>query len=299
MGLQILIQKKRADVTPDRWRPSFVAVSSGSTAHLAPFDLLRWISRYYGFGSFFHFVKGSLNDETVSEANQVLEQLIKQGTASHAGVYLDTVISPNFRTAISQIVQMPGIFGIENNSILFDLAHDKQVSMKDIADGCHLAAMLSFNICILRSSDRHFGYKKEIHIWITPDDYRDANLMILLAYILMGHSEWKGCSIEVFAVFQKTGMEEQMKQLNQLIDSGRIPISYRHTKRIPFESDSQSFEALVSEHSEGADLVVVGFSLRKLKEEKGRLFSNFSGISDILFVRAGQEIIISEPPGQE
>jgi len=58
--LQVLIQRKSSEVTMTNWRPSFIAISSSSLTRLAPFDLLRWISYYYGFGTFIHFIKGYL-----------------------------------------------------------------------------------------------------------------------------------------------------------------------------------------------------------------------------------------------
>jgi len=293
--LQILIQKKRVAVTPARWRPSFVAISSSAINRPAPFDLLRWISHYYGFGSFFHFVRGTLNSDTDLEAKRILDQLIKQGEASRASIYLDTVIASSFKSAVSQILQMPGVFGLDNNSILLDLHDGEHIDMKNISDACNLAAVLGFNICILRSSDRRFGYRKEIHIWLTPDDYRNANLMILLAYIIMGHPEWKGCEIKVFAAFHESEMDKQLERLYELVDSGRIPISRNHIQRAPFISDAQPLERLVSDLSEDADLVIAGFSLSKLEQQEGKLFKDFGKVSDIVFVRAGQQIVISEP----
>ena len=56
-----------------------------------------------------------------------------------------------------------------------------------------------FDLCILSTSYKAFGYKKQIHIWIQPDDYDNANLMILLGYIILGHPEWKEGIINIFA----------------------------------------------------------------------------------------------------
>ncbi|MBN2402910.1 MAG: amino acid permease, partial [Spirochaetes bacterium] len=55
--LQIIIQRK-SGISQANWRPSFIAISSASLIRLAPFDLLRWISHHYGFGTFIHFIKG-------------------------------------------------------------------------------------------------------------------------------------------------------------------------------------------------------------------------------------------------
>jgi amino acid transporter len=291
--LQVLIQRKQAMVSISNWRPSFIAISSSSISRLAPFDLLRWISHYYGFGTFIHFIKGPLDVENQQESKKKLEQLIHQVGESNASIYVDTIISPSFKTAVAQIVQIPGIAGMENNSILFEFNEEHQEDIPHIIEGCEFAAVVDYNIMVLRSSERHFGYKKRIDIWLTPGDYRNANMMIMLAYILMGHPEWRGCQITLFAAFEDSEMDVNVTRLNWLIDQGRIPISRKNVRKIPWNKDKTSYEALVTEHSEEADLVIMGFSLKKLVKEKGSFFSRFKSIEDILFVQAGQKIVIT------
>lgn len=292
--LQVLIQKKHTEVAASNWRPSFIAISSSSLTRLAPFDFLRWISHYYGFGTFIHFIKGQLNDINNEEAKKKLNQLIQQGKASQAGIYVDTIISPSFKTAIAQIVQIPGISGMDNNSMLFEYHEDDHKDIPDIIEGCQFADYVNFNICVLRSSERHFGYKKKIHVWLTAGDFRNANMMILLAYIMLGHPEWKECEIELFAASEKDEMAKQTALLHQLIDQGRIPISRKNVQKMPWDKKTTTYESLISGHSEDADLVIMGFSLQKIIKEDGDFFKKFENIKDILFVRAGQDIAIKE-----
>lgn len=273
--LHVLIQKKQADVIAENWRPAFIALSSSSLTRLAPYDLLRWISHYYGFGTFFHFIKGLLTRKNSVSAREVLDRLIKQGVSSEAGIYADTIISPSFKTAVAQIVQTPSVFGIENNSILFEFHENDLQNIPDIIDGCIFADSVGYSICVLRSSERHFGYKKVIHIWLTPGDYKNANLMILLAYILMGHPEWKGCEIDIFAAYFEEDADKQMQRLNRLIDLGRIPIALKNVKKFPYKKGIEAFETLVNENSMDADLVISGFSLTKLQEDQGAFFKSF------------------------
>lgn len=292
--LQILIQRRQEPDSLDHWRPSFVAVSADSLSRLAPFDILRWFAHYYGFGMFIHFIKGFLSEDTQRESDDTLNKLIELGAHSRAGIYVDTIISPSFKTAVAQIVQIPGISGMKNNSILFEF-HEKIVEkIPEIIDGCHFASVVDFNICVLRSSERHFGYNKDIHVWLTPGDYRNANLMILLAYIIMGHPDWKGCSIQLFGTFESKDLDHQVQRLTSLIDKGRIPISQKNVQRIPWDRETQTYEALVTAHSQNADLVIMGFSLDKLTQEEGAFFRRFEAIHDVLFVRAGKRISISD-----
>jgi amino acid transporter len=292
-NLQIIIQRK-SRISQTNWRPSFIAISSHSFTRLAPFDLLRWISHHYGFGTFIHFIKGVLTEQTKQEAKAKLEELIKMGAASQAGIYVDTIISPSFKTAVAQIVQIPGIAGMDNNGILFEFLKEDPGDISDILDGIQFAALVDFSVCVLRSSERHFGYKKKIHIWLTPTDYRNANLMILLAYIIIGHPEWAGCEIEIYAAFESKEQAKEVKKLDLLIEKGRIPISGKTVQQVPWDKSIKAFENIVSEKSENADLVIMGFSLDKITDQKGEYFKMFAGVKDLLFVRAGQRIVISE-----
>jgi amino acid transporter len=292
--LQVLIQKKQTSTRITNWRPSFIAISSQSLTRLAPFDLLRWISHYYGFGTFIHYIQGPLTADNNNKAQKTLQRLIEQTQSSKAGIYVDTIISPSFKTAVAQIVQIPGISGLDNNSFLFEFREGDDNSLRDIVEGSSFAAVTGFNICVLRSSDRHFGYNSIIHIWLTHGDYRNANLMILLAYIIIGHPDWKNAEIKLHVAFNQYELEEGVKRLNEMIALGRIPISPSNVQKVPLGANVE-FDDIVAEHSESADLVIIGFSLHKMQLDGGEFFKGFSKIKDILFVRAGQNILISEP----
>ena len=118
--------------------------------------------------------------------------------------------------------------------------------------------------------------------------------MILLSYIIMGHPEWKDSEIDIFAAFQKEQMSREIGKLNKLIDEGRIPISHKNVQKIEFKKGIKAFETLVCENSEDANLVITGFSLNKVEEERCVFFESFSNIEDILFVRAGKKIKIKD-----
>lgn len=296
--LQIAIQKRQATTDMSNWRPSFIAIARFSVARVAPFNLLRWLSHHYGFGSYIHFIEGPLTLTTHQEAQQALKRLIAQTQVSDAGIYVDTIVSPTFKTAVAQIVQTPGIAGMENNGILFSYHKDHGDELAPIIEGCYFAAVTGLNICILRSGARHFGFRRTIHIWLTPGDYRNANLMILLAYILLGHAEWSGCEIHVFDVAEASNGESRSSQIDELIASGRLPVSAANVQKLTLEK-GMPMESLVSRVSENADLVMLGLSLKKMRKDGGKFLLGFNGPQDMLFVRAGQDILISAEAGAD
>jgi amino acid transporter len=292
-SLHVLLQKQRTAQRQTQWRPSFLAISRHSFTRLAPFDLLRWLSQHYGFGTFFHFIEGRLDHETSRDAQEVLQRLVGQSKASHASMYVDTIVSPSFHTAVAQMVQIPGISGMDNNSILFEFRKGNDEELMDILVGSSFAQVAGLNVCVLRSSDHHFGYRRRIHIWLTHGDYRNANLMILLAYILAGHPEWGGAEIRLFAAFDDVSLEDGIETLNALIAEGRIPISRANVQPVPMRGDV-TFSDLVCAESEQADLVITGFSISRMARDGGAFLQSFASIQDVLFVRAGEEILITD-----
>ncbi|HNQ43906.1 MAG TPA: hypothetical protein PKI59_05725, partial [Candidatus Cloacimonadota bacterium] len=276
---------------------SIVAITEFSDDRVASFNLLRWLSHHYGFGSYIHYIRGPLTIATNNEAKKILQNLINKAHVSEAGFYVDTIVAPTFKTAVAQIVQIPGITGMDNNSILFSFYKDNPQEIAPIIEGCYFAAITSLNALILRSGTRHFGFRRLIDIWLTKGDYRNANLMILLAYILIGHPEWKDCQIRVFDVIEQ-GSANATDGLEDLIATGRLPISANNIQKVT-KADSKNFSEVVCAGSMDADLIILGLSLKKMRKDNGAFMAGFTCTQDMLFVRAGQKILISTDESEE
>ena len=127
---------------------------------------------------------------------------------------------------------MPGIAGKENNLLLFEYHKSHPDNLLDIVDNLGLIKSVDFDLIILGSSERAFGLKKQIHVWISPYDFQNANLMILLAYILLGHPDWKKAIINIHAIFPENSIDEERERLFFLIQAGRLPISPKNIEFI-------------------------------------------------------------------
>jgi len=289
--LQVFLQKSSRRSQDDRWRPAVACISRDSFERPDAFELLRWISHRFGFGTYIHLIEGYMSRSTVDQSRETLSRLVRMTDVSRSNIYVDTLISPSYTTAICQVAQLPGISGKENNLILFEFSRRDLAGLDDIIDNYRLVASSGFDVCILGSSDRDYGYRREIHIWITPGDYDNANLMILLAYIMLGHPDWKNGEIKLFALFPENELEEQRERLVSMIVTGRLPISAKNIEVIPRQSHKQRRE-IIREKSRDADLLVLGFVGDLLLHEKERLFAGYEGLCNILFVNATREIRI-------
>jgi len=282
--LQIMLQ--RADNEKEKsWRPFGVCISHDTFKRRSAFDIMRWISYKYGFGTYIHFIKGLLNEKTTKKTKKVLERLILLSAGSKNRVYLDTIISPSYTSAIAQVVQLSGISGKGNNLILFEFSRTDPGNLKEITANYKIVESAGFDICILNTSYKSFGYKNEIHIWISPEDYRNANLMILLGYIILGHPDWKKGQIKIFALYPGESIEEKRKQLMELIKTGRLPISPSNISMVPFGTGSR--KKVIKKYSADADLAIIGFTSEALKNIE-ELSEGYEDLGNILFVSSNR-----------
>jgi hypothetical protein len=121
--------------------------------------------------------------------------------------------------------------------------------------------------------------------------------MILLAYILIGHPEWKDCQIRVFDVVEQ-GSANTTDGLEELIATGRLPISANNIQKVT-KPESKNFSEVVCAGSVDADLIILGLSLKKMRKDNGAFMAGFTCTQDMLFVRAGQKILISADESEE
>ncbi|MDB4107951.1 amino acid permease [Bacteroidia bacterium] len=287
-NLQVFLQKRKAN-SDDAWRPSIVAISRDSFDRFASFDLLRWISHKIGFGTYIHHIDGYLSSETMQKAESAQSRLVKMAQISDSSVFVDTMINPNYMNSISQALQLPGISGQENNMILFEFNKHQEEGCKEIVEHLGLAKAVNYDICLLSSSDKDFGFNNEIHIWITSSDYQNANLMIYIAYIILGHPDWsRGGQIKLFAVHPEEEVVEQRIKMQDMIRSGRLPISANNIEIIP-KAEGITNKEVISERSRDADLTIVGFRSEKVKHDGHETFMGYEKVGNVLFVNAQKE----------
>ncbi|RMG60670.1 MAG: amino acid permease, partial [Bacteroidetes bacterium] len=291
--LRVMLQKSASeDETEDYWVPSAVCISQHSFERLAAFDMLRFLSQRYGFGTYIHLITDYYSRTTVKDSRQVLTRLLQRTKISRSNVYVDTLISPSYTSAVAQVLQLPGISGQDNNTILFEFSRNQPDELSVISDNYGLIKAAGFDLLILQSSDKGFGYRHEIHIWLTTDDYVNGNLMILLAYIILGHREWKGGVIKIFAVYPEKELVEQRAKLLKRIGDGRLAISPNNIEVIT-RKDDISLKSIVNANSVDADLVLLGFREEQIKRNWESVFHGYEALGNILFVHTDKEKVIS------
>lgn len=291
--LRITLQRNQVERSEGGWRPSVVAVTRYGK-RLGHFDLLRWISHRHGFGHFIQYFEGEFSLSAARHAKSEVHTLIGQTEVSGAGVYVDSLISPSFRLALTQTLQMPGISGLPNNCLLLEFDSRQPREIGETLEGARTAVDTGFNALILRPTSHRFGYRSSIHLWLTEDNFENAPLMLLLAYIIVGHPDWKRAEIQVFECRDLSSSEHQNHDLAQLLSQERLPISQQNRRTIGYQS-APDLEEQVARRSARADLVISGIPAAALRGEAAEeALRAYQSANDVLFVTGVERISLAD-----
>ncbi len=286
-SLQVYLQQSRKSWGSAEWRPSAVCISKDSFERQDAFQLLNWISHRFGFGTYIHLIEDYYSKTAHKEAQAVLAKLINQYRGMGSHVYIDTLISPSYTSAIAQTIQLPGISGMENNLLLLEYDRSNPVNLNSIVDNFSLINAGNFDIGILGSSPRSINYKSSIDVWLRSVDYNNSHLMILLSFIIQGDPDWKKANIRIFEICKPEKKAETRKNLEELIKKGRLPITAKNIEIIEGK-DNVDFRNEINEKSENAGLTIIGFTRELLKFKGKEMFEGYNQIGQILFVNASE-----------
>ena len=284
-NIQVYLQKSKKIGSKRKWRPAVVCVSEDSFIRDDAFRLLNWISYRYGFGTYIHLIEGYYSTATNKESKVVMDRLIDKSEKENSHLYIDTIISPSFTSAIAQIIQLPGISGMENNMILFEYSKSDTRKLDRIIENYSLVRSGDNDVCVLGSSKKEIIYKNGIHLWINNYDHENMNLMILLSYIILNHPDWGKGMIKIFLVCKEEEYEETKQDIIKLVKEGRLPIAAKNIEVI-IRNPDVNIREIINDRSKDAGLTLIGFNGEHLKHDKADLFKGFDGIGNVLFVNA-------------
>ena len=285
--LQVFMQKHQSTIDDEEWRPASVCLSPNSFEREKVMELMNWISYQHGFGTYFHFIRNYYSKETYAESRVILEQLVDSQRNRKNPLYIDTLISPSYTSAISQVIQTPSISGMENNMIVFEYDKKYPEEITHILDNINLAKAGNFDVCVFAGSEHPIRSNNGIHVWIRKTDEKNTNFMILLGYIIMTHPFWRKSHIQIFITTPTEESASIKQDLQTRIAEGRLPITLTNIEIVVLKED-QTLKNAIEEHSKSAGLTIIGFREESLKHESLEFFSGFDGIGDILFVNASK-----------
>jgi amino acid transporter len=291
--IHIKLQRRHSAQLGRAWRPSIIAFNPCAlTEGLGAVQLLAWLCERHGVGTYVQLLHGELDGRSYVEARNLRARIIEMTHGEMPGLFVATMVSPSLRTAMAQVLQLPGVAGIENNTVLLDFGPgvDEALLHELVADA-QLAAATGKNVLFLRDDGTIIKKRRTIHVWLTWHDKDNAELMVLLAYILLGHRDWRRAEIRVYAALPSDQVASQRRGFRELIAEGRLPIPERNIRFLASDS-GESYDELVARESAEADLVILGMTEARLTERGADLLARHPSLPHLLFVLARERISI-------
>jgi amino acid transporter len=284
-NIQVYLQRSENKKKAKEWRPSAICISKHSFVRARAFQLLNWISYRYGFGTYLHRIDGYYSRATSQQAAEELSRLIELYDTTNNHVYVDTLISPSYTSALAQAIQVPGISGMENNMVIFEYDKENPENLGEIIENMGLIKAGNFDICLLATSRKEINFKNGIHVWINNEEPENSSLQILMSFIISGHPDWRKSNIKVFETCQPGQYEEIRMKLMELVKTGRLPITEKNIEIITEEPD-MTLKSLINQKSSSAALVMTGLSVKGLKHNWEAVLNGYDETGTILFVNS-------------
>ena len=284
-NLQVYLQQSRKTRGEKEWRPSAICVTRDSFRRDRAFQLTNWISYKYGFGTYIHLIEDYFSRSSYQRSAQEMEKLVENYKGKGSHVYVDTMISPSYTSAIAQAIQLPGISGMENNMVIFEYDREEPEKLEEVVENFSLVNAGNFDVCIFGSTKRTINYRNGIHVWIKSSDYENSHLMILLSFIIQGHPSWRKSNISVFDICKKGEETKIRSELEELIRAGRLPITTKNIQVISQKPERDSRE-IINQYSATAGLTIIGFHSELIRHQGLKIFQGYNELENILFVNS-------------
>jgi hypothetical protein len=285
--LQVYIQKQQSGMHTEEWRPAALCISLHSFEREKILELMKWISHQHGFGTYIHLIEGYFSRQTYADAKGILNRLVETQKRRGSTLYIDTLISPSYTSAIAQAIQSPSISGMENNMVIFEYDKNESQELNRILENVNLVKSGNYDVGIYAISGRPVIPSQGIHVWINDMDDKNTNFMILLGYIIMAHPEWHKAHIKILITNPQGDLTAMKETLLHRITAGRLPATMANIEIVPV-SDDLSFGEVIERSSGQAALTISGFPDEVVRHNSISLFTKFDAIGDVLFVNASQ-----------
>ncbi|MCB0013113.1 MAG: hypothetical protein KDE34_14480, partial [Anaerolineales bacterium] len=182
------------------WRPNLI-VFTGQPHNRQPLvEVAQWLSQGRGIVTFFQLMVGDIDQMANAgwreTARKNIQRYIREEELT---AFAEAEVVADFVSGALTVVQAHGISGLEANSTLLGWSGTpagRQTQMTLLRSLVHL----NKNVLLLHHDDtRGFGQRRAINIWWKGRG-ANADLMLLLAYIIRQHPEWRQADIRLLRI---------------------------------------------------------------------------------------------------
>jgi amino acid transporter len=281
----------RRTADPKNWRPHILVLSGAPTKRWHLVELGHDLSQNRSLMTVATAIsKTDLPiDRQLKMERNIREYLLQRGINSLVRVYYAKRVLEGTQNMISTY----GLGQITPNTVLMG-ASENPANLEEYTRLIEYAYALRKNVLIARNADTlNFKSYRRIDIW-WGGLKANGGLMIVLAHLLQRSINWKGTEVNVKMLTQsEKAAEGASLNLSGLFREMRVD----HNEMVIHEPKKEFYEVL-NEHSNGADLVMLGMAVPAKDFDYKAYYLNLSqktkNLPSTLFVLASQEVAFGE-----
>ncbi len=284
-----LLKLETQHVHVKNWRPN-ILVFTGQPHNREPLvEMAEWLSQGRGIVTFFQLLVGDVERLVESglreSANRRIREYI-QGRQMTAFAEADVVA--DFHSGALTVAQAHGVGGLEPNSVMLGWSDTEpgQIGQMRLMRDLH---RLGKSLLILKHSEtRDFGERQRIDVWWSGGG-DNADLMLLLAYIVGRHRAWDRAQIRLLRVIEsEAGREQTRAHMQQELEQVRVDAELVVIVR---RDAQQPIADIICEQSVKTDLTLLGMQIATSGEESvyaQSLAALTERVGSVLLVRSAQ-----------
>ena len=187
------------------WRPNLMVFTGQPNNRQQLAEVAEWLSLGQGVVTFFQLIVGDV-DKLVGRglretARSGINKFIK---AERMMALAEAEIVPDFKQGVITIAQAHGYGGLETNSILMGWSGRPEGRTTQIDLTRTLSALKKSVLLLHDDKVLEFGQRQTINVWWGGQG-GNADLMLLLAYLIKQHPTWRGAKIQLLRIIERGG----------------------------------------------------------------------------------------------
>jgi amino acid transporter len=274
------------------WRPHPLVLSGAPTKRWHLIDFASSITHNRGILT----ISTVMTSENVStERKQVLEENIRDFMAKRSvqGLVRVTTAEDPFQGA-EDLVEAYGLGALVPNTVILGDSENAEV----IDDYCDMIASFyqqQRNVIVVHDNkEKGFGKCQRIDVW-WGGLKGNGGLMMILAYLLQSSRKWWNAKVNIKMVVESDkAAADTQRNLSRILEEIRIDAEAQ-----VLVSNGKSFDDILHESSQGADLVLMGMAAPDQPEQGfvpyyEDLHNRLSNLPTTIMVLAAEEISFGE-----
>lgn len=270
------------------WRPHPLVLSGAPTKRWHLIDLASSLTHNRGILTISTVLK---DDNITTERKQTLEKNIREFLAKRSiqGLVRVTTATDSFQGA-EDLVEAYGLGALVPNTIVLGGSESPELREKYCNMITSFYAQQRNIIAVHNNKEKGFGERRRIDVW-WGGLKGNGGLMMILAYLLQSSRKWWDARVNIKMVIKDPkAVDGTQKNLDRIIQKIRIDADAEI-----LVSKGKSFDEILHESSQGADLVFMGMAEPDMPAKEflsyyEDLYSRLEGLPTTVLVLAAEEI---------